>query len=122
MGLGLTICSVGTTHVHMSKQWSADEAVDFLLSEKAYDGIDLTATDQSSTNDVVKRLLREAAPVAAMSLVHLAKYSTNERMRYMASTWILERNLGKIGETPTVTEKDPYMQLLEDAIKTQGSA
>lgn len=98
-------------------EWSADAAVKTLMAEKAYDGIDLISSDQSGTNEVVKRILREAAPVAAMSLVHMAKYSANEAMRFKAATFILERNLGRMVDTPVTEEKDPFTALLEKSVR-----
>lgn len=41
-----------------------------------------------------KRILEEAAPVAAMSIVQLSRQAANENLRYRASTYILDRVLG----------------------------
>ena len=96
--------------------WDVDAALNRLTSEKAWDGIDLTDQSQSNVNDTMRRLLREAGPVATLALVHLAQYSDSEHMRYKAATYIIDRNLGRIGELTTTPERDPFMALLEDCV------
>ena len=99
----------------MSKQWDVDAALQQLLAEKAYDGVDLQL-DQAGTNDTVKRMLREAAPAAALSLIHLAQHSANESIRFKASKEILDRNLGLAGQMTSTTEKDPFRELMEGCL------
>jgi hypothetical protein len=97
-------------------EWNVDEAVQILKTQAVYDGYSLTVDDQQATNEVLKRILRESAPLAALAVAHLAVHSSSERMRFNAATWILDRNLGKITENPSTAEKDPFALLLEECV------
>jgi hypothetical protein len=53
-----------------------------------------------STNpeDAAKELLRENLVPAVQEVVNLAAYAKNERIRFEASKYVLERNLGKLAD------------------------
>jgi hypothetical protein len=98
------------------KTWDPDLAIQELLAERAYDGINLAASDQGTTNEITKRILREAAPMAAKALVHLAQFADSDRIRMQAATYIVDRNLGRLGDNTVVAEKDPFEELLAKCI------
>jgi hypothetical protein len=67
------------------KEWNPQAQLAELLLESQFDDHDAAAT--------VSRMMREYAAVAAQSLAHLAVHSTNERVRFQAATYIVDRVL-----------------------------
>lgn len=67
------------------KQWNPEAMLDELMLEAQYDGGDAAAS--------VSRRLREHALVAAESIAHLASHAGNERVRFQASQYIVEKVL-----------------------------
>jgi hypothetical protein len=47
---------------------------------------------------MARRIFREALPMAAASIVDIASNSQNDRTKLDASKYIVERNLGKVGD------------------------
>jgi hypothetical protein len=94
--------------------WDAEEALRSLADEsRLIDGDDPAAT--------AKRVFRENAGVAAAAIVHIAKYSPSDRTRLEAARYVVERNLGKIGEE-SVAEEDPLTRLLGAVVKDEEDA
>jgi hypothetical protein len=72
--------------------WVSDDDIEALGLEKAVHG------DESMTA-LAERMLVEAAPMAARTIVHLATNpGTNDRVRLTAAQYIMDRTCGKIGE------------------------
>lgn len=63
-------------------------------------------------HDRAKRILDEAAPVAAMSIVQLSRLASNENLRYRASVYILDRVLG-VAKDAHGTDKASWEKMLE---------
>jgi hypothetical protein len=68
------------------QEWNPKERLADLMMEAKFDDGDAAAS--------VARLLREHSLIAAESLCHLSAYACNERVRFQASTYILDRVLG----------------------------
>jgi hypothetical protein len=52
-----------------------------------------------------RRIFREGLASAAAGIVKIALNSTNDRTKLTACQYIVDRNLGKIGDDPTFSDK-----------------
>jgi hypothetical protein len=89
------------------KEWDAEEALQNLTAERMLDdGDDLAASE---------RIFAENAVGASLSIVHIALYSSNERLRLDASRYIVDRNLGRIGDTDPLKAigNDPLFKFMK---------
>lgn len=60
--------------------------------------------------DTANRIFREAAPGAALSIVNMAMRDPNSRVRLTASTYVVDRVLGRPGEGDAA--EDPLAKFL----------
>jgi len=65
--------------------WDSDDALSSLKMERTVQG-DETPTDQT------KRMLEEAGPMAAASIIHVALHSANDNTRLSAARYIVDFN------------------------------
>lgn len=89
------------------KEWDPDTALNALTAERLLDdGDDVSAAE---------RIFKENAVPAALSIAHLAVHSPNERIRLAAAQYVVDRNLGRIGDTDPLkqAEKDPLFQFIK---------
>lgn len=68
-----------------SRFWDSDEALADLKMEQAVHG-------DESHEQMAMRLLREAAPQAAMSIIYVAMHSANDNTRLAASRYIIDKS------------------------------
>jgi hypothetical protein len=61
-----------------------------------------------------RRLFREALPVATLGILSLARNSTNDRVRFDACKYVVERNLGKVGDDPAYASDDVLRSIVDD--------
>lgn len=54
-----------------------------------------SAAIQPATLQRVRKLCADDSPASARELIELAHNSKDDRVRYMASTWVIERGVGK---------------------------
>lgn len=87
------------------KPWDPEAALESLTDE--------ASLMDEGQQDHARRLFRENLPLAAMSVIHMARFSPNERTRLDAAKYVVERVLGKVGEDMSL-EKDPFLAFLED--------
>jgi len=66
-----------------SHNWDSDEALEFLKEER-------TVFGDVSNVELTRRLIEEAAPAAALSMIHLSRHAVNENTRMNASKWVVE--------------------------------
>lgn len=87
------------------------------VSQADIDALNLESsvyTDETN-EQTARRLIEEAAPDAARTLCNLVRSpSVSERMRYQASTYILDRVLGRAGDLGT-TGRAPW-EAVYDAV------
>jgi len=103
-----------------------DDPVD---SEGSGPGDDLTAITESDLEALkmersldptesaelrARRLFRENLDTAVMGIIKTAAHATNERLRFDAQKYVVERILGRVGDDPFVD--DPVSELLKDVI------
>lgn len=86
-------------------EWVPEDAIEALSMERA-------ASPSESLENLTARLFRENAPAAAMSIVHTALHGANERTRLDASKYVVERLLGKVGESNPVGAVNPLEAFL----------
>jgi len=65
--------------------WDSDDALDSLRMERSVQGDEAPA-------DQTKRMLEEAGPMAAASIIHIALHSANDNTRLSASRYIIDFN------------------------------
>ena len=70
--------------------WLPDSAVEALNQERTF--------TQETPPEMSRRIFRENAPNAAASIVHIALYGSNERLRLDAAKYITDRVLGRVGD------------------------
>ena len=90
-------------------EWNADDALDSLVART----MDENRGDSKKTAEL---LFIDNVALAAQSLCHIAVHSENERIRLDASKYIVERVLGKLGESKDVAT-DPLQELINEAMK-----
>lgn len=90
-----------------SGEWDSDEALEFLKMERQ-----VNPTEQLSDEGLTKKLLTEAAPIAAVSIINLAKSSSNDNTRLNASKYIIDSVFG--GDAGT--GKTKLEELLGDVV------
>ena len=92
----------------MARDWDPDEALESLKMERQL------APDESE-EQIAKKLFRENLVTATQAICHLAVYGMNEKLRFDAAKYVVERNLGPAGYDGGV--KDPIEDLIADIIK-----
>ncbi len=84
---------------------------------------DLAAlTEEMATFDVdeaklADKMFKESLPMAVQSTINLARSASSEAIRYQASKYVIERNLGKIAEK-IETEGASWESLIGKTIET----
>ena len=93
--------------------WSPKAAVEQLhLEGSVYDG--------ETNQETAQRLTIEAAPQAALSIIHLSVNARNEQVRLRAAQYILDRTLGRIGDVDDPTKQDE-LEILVGKLQSLGA-
>ena len=71
----------------------------------------------ASEVDAARKIFREGLVPATQSIVHLAAFSKNDRIRLDASKYVVERNLGKVAEK--LAMGDVWEKLFSDIAATK---
>src|SRR5215213_5740301 len=95
-----------------NEAWVSDEDLAALTMER-HTGARVNASSESEL-DQAKRMIREASPMAAASIIKLAQHSDNETVRLRASTEILNRAESWGAGTDG---REPWMDLIETTSK-----
>lgn len=99
-----------------SQEWIPDEALANLNLEKDVRSSDPT-DPINSPEELAKSVFREGAPMAAMSIVHMATNEPNANTRLRAAQYVTERALGSL-TNPVATDKgNPWDEILGDIVK-----
>jgi hypothetical protein len=80
-----------------------DEEVDWAALKRLNDGVEMDKrlNQDLSAEDLAEKILTDAAPVAAHSIVKIATMDPSSAVRLRASQYILDRAIGKTGDGPT---------------------
>lgn len=93
------------TGPNMGPTWDTDEALENLKMERSVNA-DL------NNAQLTARLLAEAAPTAAMSIIHLAMHSSNDNTRLNAAKYITDRMI----EGSTTVGEDGWESLVGEVV------
>jgi hypothetical protein len=76
---------------------------------------------EETDEQCVRRMFKEASPVAAAGIIHLALHGSSERIRFDAQKHIVERVIGKVGEEDSGVESpvDALMKEVTDFVNSQ---
>lgn len=88
------------------EKWVPDEALASLTMESHLH-------PEESSTERANRLIVENVDVAAAAVIHIARNDPNPRLRLDAGKYIMERVLGKAGDTPVEGALDVLFQQLD---------
>jgi hypothetical protein len=92
------------------KAWDPENKLTALADE-------INLSDGNET-EAAKRIFKESAVLAAQAICHIAVYDDNSRVRLDAAKYVVERNLGKLGDPTGGNEsEDIFDVLLKDIVK-----
>lgn len=91
------------------KGWIPDDALESMIMERSVH----TKEDNKALS---RRLIDENSPVVAHSMIWLAVHSPSERVRLDAGRYLLDRNLGRVGEEQGDQKDSPITELLESVL------
>lgn len=83
-----TSSSPSSVEASASDYWDSDEALEFLKADRMVNPYEAMSTEQHT-----RKLLEDAAPLAAMSIINLAKSSGNDNTRLNAAKYIVDFQL-----------------------------
>jgi hypothetical protein len=89
------------------REWDPDEALSNLEAERK-------AFDDEAPEDRTRRLFKENADGAAMSIVHLAHHAVNENVRLKAAQYVTDRVLGRIQDSTALSDEDPFVRFMKE--------
>lgn len=92
------------------KDWDAEKALQ--------DAVASHTLQVESYVDQTRRHFEQAAPAAAMSIINIALYGSNERTKLTAAQYITDRMLGRIGEEKINAQDDLLKNFLADVVST----
>jgi hypothetical protein len=73
---------------------------------------------EKSPGELAEKVLEDAAPHAALSIVRIATNDPNSRVRLSAAQYIIDRTLGKSGQDPT--KSAPWEDVFKAVTVTQN--
>jgi len=90
-----------------------DDALTFVSEEDIKNlKLEQEVTDESMVS-MGQRFFEDNLPQAVLSIVKVARHSENDKLRFDAAKYIVERVLGKIQDTGT-TEKAAWEKLIDE--------
>jgi CHAT domain-containing protein len=89
------------------RDWDPDEALNALEAERQ-------AFQDEQPEDRTRRLFKENADGAAMSIVHLAHHAVNENVRLKAAIYVSDRVLGRIQDSTALGDEDPFVRFMKE--------
>lgn len=107
----------GSPPAETYQEWRDSGAMAQALSDATSEKILLNTSYEAQTRGHLER----AAPAAARSIIGIALYSTDEKTRLRAAQYVIDRQLGRIGEAKQVSKVNPLEDLLADVVQTAES-
>ena len=94
--------------------WVPDRALQAIEMERQFEeGISDTALAQ--------KILKQNLPLVAVGITHTAKYASDQRLRFQAQTYVMDRVLGKVG-TSVVNDDSPLDELNKQLLELVSAA
>lgn len=88
--------------------WDSAEAIESLKMERS-------VHPEETNETLTKRILEQAAPMAAQSIVHLALHSTNDNTRLNAAKYVTDRLLDAETESGKAVWERMMAEVISDA-------
>ena len=92
-----------------------DDLLNALITER-------TMNPEEGEEILARRLLREQVAGAVLNVNHIARHGTNERIRYEANKYIIERVLGKVGDDAFGASSSPVDDFISDVTRYVANA
>jgi len=73
------------------KTWDPDDALAELTQGQRHLIEETDLSDAKQTGQMVDQIFRESACAAALSVVHIALHGANDRIRFQAAQYVVER-------------------------------
>jgi hypothetical protein len=86
--------------------WIPDEQIEACVMERQ-------VYPTKTPMDHAKEILENSLPLAAQAVAHMAVHSGNENTRLRAAQYIIDRNMGRIGDPEKVGSDDLLMSFLQ---------
>jgi len=99
-------------------QRETDEDVSALTSEEIEALTDERKIMSESFEDMGRRLIQEALPIAIAAVTKIAENGTTETSRLKAAQYIIDRNLGPVAANTNDPSKNRYGALLDEVTTT----
>jgi L-rhamnose isomerase len=96
------------------REWDPDKALSDLDAERQ-------AFADELPEDRTRRLFKENADGAAMSIVHLAHHATNENVRLKAAQYVTDRVLGRLQDASALGDEDPFVRFMKECGAKESS-
>ena len=97
------------------KDWVPDEAIENLTLKRALQ-------DVEDNIRLASDIFKECAPVAAMSMCHMAVHSPSEQVRLTAAKMVIDRAMGTPSAQKMAVEKPVWEKLFENVVSEVGHA
>ncbi len=99
-------------------EWVPSAALDALSAEQS---LNMDNPDAETPAEYAHRMLDEWAPAVALSMIHLALYSLDERLRLTAGRYLLDRSLGSPRTAPELVDptNSAFRQILDGVVVVQ---
>jgi len=94
-----------------SPEWLPDKAIEELTLKRA-----LAKIEDSLT--LAGDLFKDCAPIAAMSICHMAIHSPTDNVRLAAAKHVVDRAMGTPAPTPKMEREKPIWEELFDSVTT----
>jgi len=92
---------------------STEDAIEALTQDT---GQERTARSENARRREARELLLDSATAAAQSIVNLAMHGDNEKIRFDACKYLLERSLGPASKSHGRTDTDPIQTLIDEVM------
>lgn len=91
------------------REWVPDEAVEKLTVRRALQEVE-------DPLKMAAELLKEALPLATMSMTHMAIYSSTESIRFQAAKYVMDKSLGDSKDLKLPDNKPAWEQIYESTL------
>jgi len=95
-----------------SPEWLPDKAIEELTLKRALSKIENSLTLASD-------IFKDCAPIAAMSICHMAIHSPTEQIRLAAGKHVVDRAMGTPAPTPRIERDKPIWEDLFESVKQE---
>jgi hypothetical protein len=94
--------------------WVPDRALQSIEMERQFD-------ETLSDTALAQKILKQNLPLVAVGITHTAKYASDQRLRFQAQTYVMDRVLGKVG-TSVVNDDSPLDELNKQLMELVAAA